>query len=176
MSYDGLKQIKARDLQMVYALPGASLASYTKVMLDPVTVKFAKNWDPTSPDFGQHMSQTDRNDIKTRLSKALLESFAKALKSKGGYEIVTAPGPDVLEVQATILNLKVTAPEALSSGMSRSWVQSAGQATLVAQLADAETGQVIVRAIDSSWCEVETDDEDVLDRVRRTFADVRVAS
>ena len=35
---------------------------------------------------------------------------------------------------------------------------------------------VIVRAIDSSWCEVETDDQDVLDRVHRTFADVRVAS
>ena len=34
---------------------------------------------------------------------------------------------------------------------------------------------VIVRAIDSSWCEVETDDEDVLDKVRRTFKDVRAA-
>jgi hypothetical protein len=33
-----------------------------------------------------------------------------------------------------------------------------------------------VRAIDSSWCEVETDDEDVLDHVRRTFADVRVSA
>ena len=34
---------------------------------------------------------------------------------------------------------------------------------------------VIVRAIDSSWCEVETDDEEVLDCVRRTFVDVRKA-
>ena len=42
-----------------------------------------------------------------------------------------------------------------------------------------EAGQdmpwVIVRAIDSSWCEVETDDVDVLDRVRETFVDVRIA-
>lgn len=34
---------------------------------------------------------------------------------------------------------------------------------------------VIVRAIDSSWCEVETGDTSVLDRVRETFADVRKA-
>lgn len=34
---------------------------------------------------------------------------------------------------------------------------------------------VIVRAIDSSWCEVETDDEEVLDCVHRTFTDVRTA-
>lgn len=32
---------------------------------------------------------------------------------------------------------------------------------------------VIVRAIDSTWCEVETDDEDVLDILRRSFTDVR---
>jgi hypothetical protein len=34
---------------------------------------------------------------------------------------------------------------------------------------------VVVRAIDSSWCEVETDDEEVLNCVRRTFVDVRTA-
>ncbi|MEE7494853.1 nucleotidyltransferase family protein [Methylobacterium oryzae] len=36
-----------------------------------------------------------------------------------------------------------------------------------------EAPWVILRAIDSTWCEVETDDESVLDQVRRTFADVR---
>lgn len=35
---------------------------------------------------------------------------------------------------------------------------------------------IIVRAIDSSWCEVETDDEEVLDLVSRNVADVRVDS
>jgi hypothetical protein len=34
---------------------------------------------------------------------------------------------------------------------------------------------VVVRAIDSSWCEVETDDEKVLNAVRGTFVDVRAA-
>ena len=32
---------------------------------------------------------------------------------------------------------------------------------------------VIVRAIDSTWCEIETDDEDILDLVRQSFTDVR---
>jgi hypothetical protein len=36
------------------------------------------------------------------------------------------------------------------------------------------TPWVILRAIDSSWCEVETDDVSILDRVRKTFADVRM--
>ncbi|AMB46831.1 hypothetical protein [Methylobacterium sp. AMS5] len=39
-----------------------------------------------------------------------------------------------------------------------------------------EAPWVTVRAIDSSWCEVETDDEEGLDHVRRTFTDVWVAA
>ncbi|MCJ2121204.1 hypothetical protein [Methylobacterium sp. J-077] len=35
------------------------------------------------------------------------------------------------------------------------------------------TPWVILRAIDSSWCEVETDDVGILVRVRETFTDVR---
>ncbi|NEU11566.1 hypothetical protein G3T14_05420 [Methylobacterium sp. BTF04] len=35
---------------------------------------------------------------------------------------------------------------------------------------------VVIRAIDSSWCEVETNDEEVLDRVRQDFEDVRTDS
>jgi hypothetical protein len=36
------------------------------------------------------------------------------------------------------------------------------------------TPWVIVRAVDSSWCEVETGDAGVLDRVRETFVNVRM--
>ena len=39
--------------------------------------------------------------------------------------------------------------------------------------AQAESPWVIVRAIDSTWYEVETDDEQVLARIRSAFKDVR---
>ncbi len=37
-----------------------------------------------------------------------------------------------------------------------------------------DTPWLIVRAIDSQWCEVETADAAVLDRIRKTFVDVRI--
>ena len=40
--------------------------------------------------------------------------------------------------------------------------------------ADRDTPWVMVRAIDSSWCEIETDDVGILDRVRGSFVDVRM--
>lgn len=45
-----------------------------------------------------------------------------------------------------------------------------------AREAGRETPWVIMRAIDSSWCEVETEDAGVLDRIRANFADVRMGS
>ncbi len=39
-----------------------------------------------------------------------------------------------------------------------------------------DTPWVIVRAIDSSWCEIETDDRGVLNCVAGNFADVRMAT
>ncbi|GJD32522.1 hypothetical protein PMNALOAF_3798 [Methylobacterium adhaesivum] len=44
----------------------------------------------------------------------------------------------------------------------------------IAHEAGRDTPWVIIRAIDSSWCEVETDDAGVLDRVRKTFTNVRM--
>jgi hypothetical protein len=70
--------------------------------------------------------------------------------------------------------------EALSQSQSR--VSGALLSQLVHQVVQIIWGEftayeelVIIRATDSSWCEVETDDEEVLSCVRRTFVDVRTA-
>ena len=41
---DGLVRVKSKRLDVVYLQPGADFRSYTKVMLDPTEVAFAKNW------------------------------------------------------------------------------------------------------------------------------------
>ena len=75
------------------------------------------------------------------------EEFVAELK-KGGYAVVDAAGPDVLRVQANILNLYVTAPDVMTPGRSRVYTANAGEMTLLAQLSDADSGEVIARVID----------------------------
>jgi hypothetical protein len=81
------------------------------------------------------------------VAKLVYETFIDELK-KGGYTVATAPGPDVLEVRPGIINLYVTAPDTMTAGRSRTFTASAGEMTLVAELADSETGQVIARVLD----------------------------
>jgi hypothetical protein len=47
MSYDGLKRIEVKGLDLAFARPGATLAAYKKVIVEPVEVAFHKDWDPT---------------------------------------------------------------------------------------------------------------------------------
>ena len=54
----------------------------------------------------------------------------------------------MLRVKAGIVNLYVTAPDTMSAGRSRSYVVSAGEMTLFAELFDAESGQVLARVAD----------------------------
>jgi hypothetical protein len=147
LSFDGLQEIKVKGIDMAFARPGASLAGYTKVRLDPVSVAFHKNWNPTVPGSRFKLSTEQQENIRNGVGKLVYDAFVDELR-KNGYDVVKTPGPDVLDVQAAIINLYVTAPDVPTAGRVRTYTVSAGEMTLVAALADSETGEVIARVFD----------------------------
>ena len=62
--------------------------------------------------------------------------------------MVTEAGEDVLDVIPFIVNLVITAPDTMTPGRS-TFTANAGQMTLVAELRDSETGQIIARVVDN---------------------------
>jgi len=148
MSRDGLQKISVKGLDLAYARPGASLAAYKRVKLDPVEVEFDKSWDPAKTGSRIKLSSAERDNIKAGVAKLVQEEFAKALQKGGAYQIAADAAPDVLRVKASILNLYVNAPSSGGAGRSRTYVSSAGQMTLLAELVDATSGQVLARVAD----------------------------
>jgi hypothetical protein len=146
VSHDGLQLVKRKNLDLVYVRPGATLAPYTKVSIDPVEVDFSKDWNPSKRD----VSDEDRENIRTGLAEEFRNVFTKELQEKGGYQIVTTQGSDVLRVTAAIVDLYITAPDTSmkTAGRTSSWVVSAGSMTLVAELRDSESGQILARVAD----------------------------
>jgi hypothetical protein len=69
--------------------------------------------------------------------------------TRNGYKLVDEDGDDVLRVQAAIVNLYITAPSAAAQPGSRTFVANTGQMTLVAELRDSVTGQLLGRAVDT---------------------------
>lgn len=148
MSHDGLEKVAVEGLDLVYVRPGASLANYSKVQLDPVEVSFHKDWDPKQIGTLFKLSASDREKIRTGVAKVVYEEFVKELQTKSSYQVVEASGPDVLRVKVIIANLYVTAPDVPTAGRSRTYVSNAGEMTLIAELYDSESGQVLARVVD----------------------------
>ena len=147
LSVDGLKEIKVKGIDMAFARPGASLAGYSKVRIEPISVSFHKNWNPTVPGSRFRLSTEQQENIRNGVGKLVYDTFVDELQ-KNGYDIAKTAGPDVLDVQAAIINLYVNAPDVPTAGRVRTYTVSAGEMTLVAALADSETGEVIARVFD----------------------------
>ncbi len=152
-TWDNLARVESKRLKYVYLLPGADFRVYTKVMLEPTQIAFKKNWqrdyNSTASGLSRRISDADVERAITEGGKATTAIFAKAF-ADGGYPVVTTPGPDVLTVRTEIINLRVTAPDKMSAGRSRTYANEAGSATLVVEVMDSVSGAILGRAVDSS--------------------------
>ncbi len=73
--------------------------------------------------------------------------FAEELAA-GGYDVVAAPLDDTLRLTAGLADVYITAPDTMSAGRTRTYTRSAGRMTLVMELRDGPTGQLLARVID----------------------------
>ena len=144
VTYDGLHQVKSKKLDLLYVQPGATLAGYQKIWIDPVEVAFSKSWKPDR----FKVDAQDRERIRSELAKEFQKVFQQELQDKGGYEIVSTADADVLRVTAAIIDLYITAPDTREAGMTKVYSVSPGQMTLVAELRDAESGAILARVAD----------------------------
>lgn len=148
--WDGLVRQPHSRLQGVFVKPDAEIAAYRTVLLDPVEVSFARNWDPNrggrSPS--SRLDAGDVEAIRTNVAELFRETFRAEL-ARGGYQLVDEVGPDTLRVTAAVVDLYVTAPETMAAGRSRTYTADAGRMTLVAELRDSVTGEILARAVDA---------------------------
>lgn len=178
-THEGLVKANVKGVDAVYNRPGANLASYDKILLRPIAVEFSKNWKPEDDSALYRMNEPDRDKIKKDLAKAFDDVFRQVLQEKGGYQMVSEPAKDVLEVQAAIVNLYINAPDVSMQTAARvkTYTTSAGEMTLIAELHDSVTGTLLSRAYDRredlgsggqwTWTDSVTNSADARREIRR---------
>lgn len=151
-TWDDLVLVKSKSLDLVYLKPGVDVRHYTKIMLEPTEVAFREDWardyNSTVTNPSRRLTQDHADKIVQEVKTGMAEIFAKAYRD-GGYQIVTAPGPDVLRVHTFIVNLAVTAPDIMTAGRSRTYAQYAGAATFAIEARDSTSNALLGRALDS---------------------------
>lgn len=145
--WDGLVRQTGTRLGAVFVRPDAEIVGYTSVMIDPVEVRFAGNWNPNRGGRSR-LDAGDMAAMQAGVADLFRETFRAEL-ARGGYQLVDVTGPDTLRVTAAIVDLYITAPDTMSAGRSRTYTANAGRMTLVAELRDSMTGQLLARAVDT---------------------------
>ena len=146
---EGLKLVpNTKNIALVWAEPGASLAQYERVYLVEPYVAFKKNWQRDQNRGTLKVSSSDMERIKENVRTLFMEIFKEELE-KGGYSLATERAEDVLILKPAIVNLDVNAPDVRNAGRSTSYVSSAGSMTLYLELYDSETDDLIAKAIDA---------------------------
>ena len=154
-TYDGLVLVPDTRLGVVYKRPGADLTGYDSYGLMACEVAFKKNWqrDQNSSriDLSSRVTQKDVDRIKDKLGEECGKYFREALEQAPPYQLVErfSDGEQVLILRPAIINLDISAPDTRSSGMQRTYTTSAGQMTLLLELLDGTTGEILVRVVDA---------------------------
>ncbi len=147
-TWDGLVQRKAKGIDALYVRPEAEFKEYRNVVLDPVEVAFDKDWKPNRDlRASGRLSTEDLQKIRDDMSGEFRRVFAEELAA-GGYDVVAKPLDDTLRVTAALADVYITAPDTMSAGRSYTYTRGAGRMTLVMELRDGPTGQLLARVLD----------------------------
>jgi hypothetical protein len=148
---DNLMLVTSTQLRRVYVAPGADFRPFKKIILEPTEVAFADNWvrdfNRTQRSTTRRLSDSDAQRIKNDVSTGLQNTFTLALRN-AGYMIVNAPGPDVMRLHTAVANLAITAPDLQTPGRSRTFSETAGEATLVLEVRNSRSNALLGRALD----------------------------
>jgi hypothetical protein len=140
---DGLYLVDNSAFQLAYTKQDLDLSPYSAFILDDVEVAYQK--DPqgrtnNSPDANFALTPTQMQNLKDNFREELVE----ALTENDGYELVDAPGPNVAELDAYLINLVVRFPTQ-RGGRQDSYVSSYGEVTMVLEVRDSQSGEVLAR-------------------------------
>jgi hypothetical protein len=149
-SWDGLELTKRKGLDLVYLRPGVQFKAYKNVKLDdPVEVAFDKDWDPNENVRGlsRRLSADDIQKIRADMSTEFRKVFIEQL-GKSSYTVVGKVGEDTLRVSAGLANVYINAPNRNEPGRVTYYTMESGRMTLVMEMRDGVTGQLLARVID----------------------------
>lgn len=150
VGWDGLVEVRTPRFEAGFVAPGADFRDYRKVMLDKPEVAFQRNWQRdvnASRRGSRRVTDQQAEQILATARSNFTDIFAEAF-ANAGFQVVEAPGPDVLRISPAVLDLVINAPDTMAPGRSRSFTANAGEATLVMEVRDSETNALMARVLD----------------------------
>ena len=134
------QQINHPSLDFLFVRPAVDSTGYSSIIIDPLSIWYSNDSALTAQEM-----ESNLDELRLRFHGA----FEQALENSG-YEIVDVPDHDALRLHVEIIDLRAN-PTTANANPWRDRFQFRvlpGHITLVAELADSTTGEVLLRMAD----------------------------
>ena len=150
-SFDGLYPINNTIVDRAWARGDLDLSGYSRIKLEGAGIQFR----PTRASASSRFTHTRAGETdfpideknRQRLRDTVRDAFVKELAKLKNFAITDEVGPDVLIVRGTLLDVVSNVPPERAQ-RSDIYLASVGEATLALELVDAQSGTVLLRAVD----------------------------
>ena len=150
-SYDGLVQVKKTGFRNVWVKPGIDAASYSKIL--PVGVDFHYRDVPEGNRTSASRARSSNSEFpieentRARIEEIMAELFLEELGDTDNFTLTDEPGPDVIRIIGGLHDVVSNVPPDYI-GRGNIYLSRVGQATLVLQIEDSMSREVIARIVD----------------------------
>ncbi len=153
ITFDGLVRIDHSNFKYAWAEPDIDTRRYTKILPQRAEFEFrAVRGTPTDTARSNQrefpISEKDQEKLIEIVSEVFMEELAKSQR----FTITDAPGPDVLILTGTLLDVVSLVPPE-RAGRTEVYLSRVAEATLVLELADSMSGETLVRAVEQRAAE-----------------------
>ncbi len=149
-TFDGLYPVKNAKADEAWARPDFDLSGYTKIMAVRANVQYR-----ITTNGGQSNANSSRGGeyfidaaARTRFESLVSQIFLEELGKSERYTLVDEPGPDVLLVSGSLLDIASFVPQTQTGMNSGVAIRKIGEATLVLELRDSQSGTALARSVD----------------------------
>ncbi len=150
LSFDGLHKVDNSQADVAWARPDFDISGYTKIWPISAGIEYRQVKDRGRSTMARSQGGPYFIDDKSRAQFEELVGtvFKEELEKIEKYELVDGPGPDVLMIRGGLLDVTSYGPPDPVGGRSVVYLSSVGEATLVLELRDSETGTILARSVD----------------------------
>ena len=127
--------------------PDADFGRYSRIMLGEADFEF-RDVGPARKSRSSYRSSGRTQEFgiadadREKFKQVVGDAFSKEMERSKKFDIVTSPGPNTIRVQGAVLDIVSHVPPD-TIGRSEIYMSSVGEATLVLELLDSESGAVL---------------------------------
>lgn len=151
VTFDGLHRVDNSMADEAWARPDFDITGYTKIMPVRTAVEYTmtKNRGRSPQERSRKGPYFIDDETRATFEALVSEVFISELQKSTRFELVSEPGPDVLMVSGSLLDVSSFVPEDPPGGMtSNTFIRKVGEVTLVLELRDSESGTTLARSVD----------------------------